>query len=100
MSKRSQRIARLAAQQDPQDRIVLPDPPPAPASLVWEPPPHGFATVYLAGKITRNCWRHSLFPLGDASEKGPPLYRDGFAYGGPYFISCGHGCSHGRGEHG
>ncbi len=66
--------------------------------------------VYLAGKISKNGWRHKLFPGLRANDSASPepsesrwqpvLVRDGFEYCGPYFISCDHGCMHGEGSHG
>ena len=66
--------------------------------------------IYLAGKISKNCWRHSLVKgLRDQFEGGcgesmsmieewwPVLQNaigDGLHYCGPYFISCDHGCFH------
>lgn len=66
--------------------------------------------VYCAGKISKNDWRHTLFPgLRTGSyttwesllevEADPPR-NDGFIYAGPYFISCDHGCYHGENSHG
>lgn len=73
--------------------------------------------VYFAGKIGKGDWRHSLFPgLRDASMRegkghdGPicnglmepyPVPSAGnVVYGGPFFVSCDHGCYHGTGTHG
>ena len=76
--------------------------------------------VYLAGKISKNCWRHSLVPdlrgylVGNcidspyvADERVDRLYWDelptifdGVSCVGPYFASCDHGCYHGDGSHG
>ncbi|MBT3788107.1 MAG: hypothetical protein HN725_03745 [Alphaproteobacteria bacterium] len=57
--------------------------------------------VYLAGKIGKSDWRHSLvndlrghlWADGDIEEKD-------FIYVGPYFVSCDHGCFHGKETHG
>lgn len=72
--------------------------------------------IYLAGKITKNGWRHDIVPgLRDAGryELGfygydkiekitwPILYGrmvNGHDYTGPYFVSCDHGCFHGKGR--
>lgn len=71
---------------------------------------HNVAPVafYLAGKITRNCWRHDIFPgLGAVSNEeqfGDLICRNAIggihSYCGPYFLSCSHGCSHRHREHG
>ena len=51
--------------------------------------------VYLAGKISKNDWRHDLVP----NLKGH-LWPDGaidtgsFSYTGPFFVSCDHACFH------
>lgn len=67
--------------------------------------------VYLAGKIAKNDWRHSLFP----GLRGVDLERDattgafyvhhrpeadGFRMSGPYMMACDHGCFHGSNSHG
>jgi hypothetical protein len=64
-----------------------------------------FARVYLAGKIQKNDWRHSIFPELRTAELLNGVGRvealgDGLTYAGPYFVSCGHGCAHGEGDHG
>lgn len=73
--------------------------------------------VYLAGKIYKNDWRHSLFPglRGAAGDNtwpeshdltrypwgfNIPAAVDGWEYVGPFFISCDHGCYHLMNEHG
>jgi hypothetical protein len=66
--------------------------------------------IYLAGKIGKNDWRHSLVPgLRGAIAGGPEgdLFNSSFAldcgnyiYAGPFFVSCDHGCGHGAGRHG
>ena len=67
--------------------------------------------VYLAGKIGKHDWRHTLFPLRHVelsyderydriSLNQQPLTRDGFEYCGPYFLGDDHGCFHGRNQHG
>jgi hypothetical protein len=64
--------------------------------------------VYLAGKIRKNDWRHTIFrDLGSDgfTRDGMPILRrdnerDGFLCCGPFFIDCDHGCFHGPGEHG
>jgi len=63
--------------------------------------------VYLAGKISKNDWRHSLAHLewndnGERPEWGPASMR-GYAHlecVGPFFIRCDHGCAHGPSSHG
>lgn len=62
-------------------------------------------TVYLAGKIRQNCWRHSLVPDlrgadADGSVKLLPTTAYGVVTNGPFFTSCDHGCSHGDSTHG
>jgi hypothetical protein len=65
-------------------------------------------TVYFAGKIGPNDWRHELFPWlrGYCNDhKGllnQRLARDcgNFIYGGPFFIGCDHRCAHGPSQHG
>ena len=70
--------------------------------------------VYLAGKVAKNDWRHKLVPnLRDASSEDASnetvsewlpisfkLGRHTLQYTGPFFMSCDHGCAHGRSEHG
>jgi hypothetical protein len=71
-------------------------------------------TIYFAGKIGRHDWREKI--LGDrAGSSNNDAYNNmdclfdpkvdlredhgKFWYGGPFFISCDHGCAHGRGLH-
>jgi len=76
---------------------------------------HGKSTVdpmprrklYLAGKVEKNCWRHSLVnKLREADWDNAPLLAaveiggETFDYVGPFFVSCDHGCYHGDGTHG
>lgn len=71
--------------------------------------------IYFAGKISSNDWRHDIVPDGnlrgavctdDAYEDkhlfNPAFTLDcrGFIYGGPFFVSCDHGCFHGPNNHG
>ena len=70
-------------------------------------------TVYFAGKISKRDWRYDITGderVGGLPDNGgdpiehqfDPDYRveyDSFFYGGPFFVSCDHGCGHGR-EHG
>ncbi len=68
--------------------------------------------VYAAGKITKNGWRHGLFPvIDDADYENPdatPWPSDapigsslpGAVYVGPHFMSDDHGCYHGENSHG
>lgn len=66
--------------------------------------------IYLAGKISTNCWRHrivsglrNLITAEQAATTWPIAQRVIFAehdYTGPYFISCDHGCAHGNETHG
>lgn len=69
-------------------------------------------TVYLAGKIAKNDWRHRIVSgLRDVSGRDYdlpatawPVLRCCIAgrhhYSGPFFISCDHGCAHGDNKHG
>ena len=57
--------------------------------------------VYLAGKIGKNDWRHSLVPnLRERTWRDGPIETDSFSYIGPFFVSCDHGCSHNPEGHG
>ena len=57
--------------------------------------------VYLAGKIRKNCWRHTLVTgLRGHSWGDGPLTQTKFTYVGPFFVSCDHGCFHTRNSHG
>lgn len=60
-------------------------------------------TIYLAGKISKNDWRHEVVPgLRGHVDGGPNNMiptRD-FNYAGPYFASCDHGCYHTAQSHG
>ena len=57
--------------------------------------------VYLAGKIDQNDWRHDLVPhLREHQIDDGPLPTETFVYMGPFFVSCDHGCFHGRNKHG
>ena len=74
--------------------------------------------IYLAGKISKNCWRHSIVadlrnalpdlvscPTGGAEPipEWPVLNQAVFGehhYAGPFFASCDHGCFHGDDSHG
>jgi hypothetical protein len=72
-------------------------------------------SIYLAGKITKNGWRDGLVSglrgagmgsCGDASpQEESPDMLDAAIFGehhyvGPFFLSCDHGCFHGKGTHG
>lgn len=51
--------------------------------------------LYLAGKISKNCWRHLIVPhLRDKNWNDAPLQFSTCQYVGPFFISCDHGCYH------
>jgi hypothetical protein len=74
--------------------------------------------IYLAGKISKSCWRHSIVadlrnalpdlvtcPTGGAEPipEWPILRQAVFGehhYVGPFFASCDHGCFHGEDSHG
>lgn len=70
--------------------------------------------VYLGGKIGHTDWRHDLFDVRGVNpdrfdktagvslrvrEEDMPR-RDRWIYNGPFFMSCDHGCGHGRSTHG
>ena len=57
--------------------------------------------IYLAGKIAKNDWRHDLISnlRGHLWADGD-IETDNFIYVGPYFVSCDHGCFHGKDTHG
>jgi hypothetical protein len=66
-------------------------------------------TLYLAGKIGKNDFRHRLVPgLRDSPWDGPvtetPILENAIApglhYSGPWFVGCDHGCFHSPGTHG
>jgi hypothetical protein len=67
--------------------------------------------IYAAGKITKNGWRHKLFPVEsgyDYSNSTAYAWPDeiaipglpGAVYVGPHFLSDDHGCFHGENLHG
>lgn len=67
-------------------------------------------SIYLAGKVSKNDWRHTVVAgLRNASVMGSPVPTrwpvlkkavcGAFDYTGPYTMSCDHGCAHG-GRHG
>ena len=76
--------------------------------------PRSGLTIYLAGKIAHTCWRHSIVEglrssspesiCGGSSGAFPEMLP--FAifskhhYSGPFFVSCDHGCFHGKNQHG
>jgi len=67
-------------------------------------------SVYLAGKIGKNDWRHSVvdglrgaIDTDYADVPYPTLYineRRHIRYEGPFFVSDDHGCAHGPSTHG
>lgn len=58
-------------------------------------------TVYFAGKISKNDWRHALvLGLRGHLWADGPISADQFIYTGPFFVSCDHGCAHGANTHG
>ena len=60
-----------------------------------------FPELYLAGKISKNDWRHELVPgLSSHDWASGPITTGSFSYVGPFFVSCDHGCSHGANTHG
>jgi hypothetical protein len=67
--------------------------------------------IYLAGKISKHDWRGAILGPhrpgaldgGSGASLFDPQYveqRREFFYGGPFFISCDHGCAHGPATHG
>jgi very-short-patch-repair endonuclease len=68
--------------------------------------------VYLAGKVSKDCWRHNhveslRYAFSDselADGEAWPILTDaigpGVDYVGPFFTSCDHGCAHGSNQHG
>jgi len=57
--------------------------------------------IYLAGKISKNDWRHDLVPRLRGRKHGDgPIDCANFVYVGPFFRSCDHGCAHRPGTHG
>lgn len=57
--------------------------------------------LYLAGKITKNCWRHRLVPqLRHHQWEDGVIELSQFTYVGPFFIGCDHACFHGPSSHG
>lgn len=57
--------------------------------------------IYLAGKISKNCWRHFLVHgLREHSWGSGDLEQDDWICTGPFFTSCDHGCSHQPNLHG
>lgn len=57
--------------------------------------------VYLAGKIGKKDWRHDLVPgLRGRLWSGGAVDTPSFEYTGPFFVSCDHGCRHGKNLHG
>jgi nucleoside 2-deoxyribosyltransferase len=65
--------------------------------------------IYLAGKISQNGWRSHLVDCRGLThpdetralfDENYHVKHDGFIYGGPFFISCEHGCAHGPNSHG
>ena len=54
--------------------------------------------VYFAGKVARGNWRERLLGDGCMSRRDFP-FTSGCVYGGPFALSCDHGCSHEPGTH-
>lgn len=64
-------------------------------------PPVITPTLYLAGKIGKNDWRHGLVPqLRQHTWGDGPITTETFIYVGPFFVNCDHGCGHAPGAHG
>ena len=56
--------------------------------------------IYLAGKIDRWDWRNEIIQTHDLNPGDDAVTIHNDVYVGPYFISCGHGLSHGDSTHG
>lgn len=55
---------------------------------------------YLAGKISKNDWRHKICPELRGAIPGDEVKTiNGHTCVGPFFISCDHGCYHGKRTH-
>ena len=60
-----------------------------------------FPALYLAGKISKNDWRHGLIPnLRGHLWAAGPIVTPTYEYVGPFFVACSHGCAHGPNSHG
>lgn len=58
-------------------------------------------TVYIAGKIAKNDFRHDTVPnLREREWHDGPIDAGVYSYIGPFFKSCDHGCNHGPNQHG
>jgi hypothetical protein len=58
-------------------------------------------SIYLAGKIAKNDWRHDLVPrLRGHTWADGAIETNAFRYTGPFFVSCDHGCNHKPSSHG
>jgi nucleoside 2-deoxyribosyltransferase len=67
----------------------------------------GGPRLYLAGKISKPDWREHVLGIPiryieprDALDPSFELLMRGWRYGGPFFFSCSHGCTHGPVTHG
>jgi hypothetical protein len=66
--------------------------------------------IYFAGKISSRDWRNSIVKsdrAGSVDDVERDLFNpdyvidyESFLYGGPFFVSCDHGCFHGSNGHG
>jgi hypothetical protein len=64
--------------------------------------------IYFAGKIGKQDWRSELFDYRPGGTYDNDLFNlsytvnmgGGVVYGGPFFVSCDHGCGHGPSSHG
>jgi nucleoside 2-deoxyribosyltransferase len=56
--------------------------------------------IYLAGKIEKNCFRHSVVKGLRESLDDASIETERFVYTGPFFYGCDHGCCHGPSTHG
>ena len=75
---------------------------------------NSFKKIYMPGKISKNDWRHKIINKIGNDNIGRHdywgiwdkknlneyiLFGENLMYTGPFFVSCDHGCSHGRPHH-
>jgi len=60
--------------------------------------------IYMAGKISYNDWRQAFINIKEGdffdTNESISITERFLNYVGPFFISCDHGCCHGKNEHG
>jgi hypothetical protein len=47
-----------------------------------------YIKIYMAGKIEKNCWRHSITNKLRSAEDKPFVISDNLIYNAPFFIGC------------